>query len=140
VVAARAEDFSMSRARWQSVVGLAAGCAALGSACNAWAFKIGYGGVPIFVSNFPAVHEATTAEAARHVCTTMGVAAFRASRFFGALLDAPLASCDDLAFDPSTGKWREQVAKSPIQDLVLGAPAKRRGRVLKRPFSLETTP
>src|SRR5262245_54457740 len=111
----------MSSRRWQSVLGLAAGCAVMCAGGEARAFKIGYSGVPIFVSDFPAVHEATTAEAVRHVCLTIGVASFRASRFFSALLDGPIASCDDLAFDPSTGKWRDQIAKSPIQDLVLGA-------------------
>jgi hypothetical protein len=102
-------------------VKLAAGWAILCAGGDAWGFKIGYSGVPIVVADFPSVHETTTAEAVRHVCMTMGVEAFRASRFFRALLTAPLASCDDLAFDPTTSAWRQAVTRSPIQDLVLGA-------------------
>src|SRR6516225_785779 len=77
----------MSKKMWPTIVGLAAGCAASLVCGDVRAFKIGYSGVPIVVADFPSVHEATTAEAMRHVCVTIGVAQFRASRFFQSLLD-----------------------------------------------------
>lgn len=103
------------------VFGTAIATLPFGASNEAAAFKIGYRGIPVVVADFPAVHEATTAEAVRHVCLTRGVQAFSTSRFFRTLLRRPIASCDELAFSATASQWRAQIAQSPIADLLLGA-------------------
>lgn len=84
------------------------------------AFKIGYRGVPVVAKDFPAVHEMVTAEAVYHLCDSYGVTEFQKSRFFRTLLRRPIERCDELHFDSRTSKWREEIARSPIADLILG--------------------
>lgn len=111
---------NMGRRGWATAFVVGSAVWMGGTVPAAKGFTVGYKGIPAVRKDFGSVHEAVTAAAVRHACTTLGVEAFSQSRFFRSLLKGPVKRCEDLAFSPDASKFRSELARSPMADLMAG--------------------
>lgn len=88
---------------------------------SAHAYKISYKGISPFVDDFPAAHENNTSEAWQHFCSAYpNISPLREAPLVG-LMSSAYYSCDELVFSPSASDFVENIERSPLAGVLLGA-------------------
>lgn len=88
---------------------------------QAMGYTIGYQGIKPFAKDFSPHHEVLTTASVRLLCERMGLSGLKSSKIYRSLFKWDISSCQEIRFANDSSQWYEQVTRSPISELILGA-------------------